>query len=330
MGSAHRSGTPVVVVNPRASRVADPARRQRVIQGVRDAVIGVTGDEPSVVVGETVEEAAAALVSAAADRARAVVVVGGDGTVRDAAARLAGTGIPLGIIPAGTANLFAGTIGIPRGIDRAVEALAGGRPADLDIGRARWGSAPADVATGEPTAEPAETSGERVFVVAAGVGFDAQLMDATTGEHKQRYGRYGYFVAGVPMLRRLHGFDCVLRLGEERLEVRAIQVLAANGGEIIPGVLRPRRRINPRDGLLDVIVVLGDGLLDGALGALEAVARRDLGRSRSGRSIRARVRAVRIETAVHAPVEVDGDVVGHGWLEAEAIPRGIRVVVPRR
>ncbi len=307
-------GPPVVVVNPHASRVADSGRREPVIQGIRDAVIQTAGMEPRVIVSDSVEEADAALDQAAAERARAVVVVGGDGTARDAATRLANTGIPLGIVPAGTANLFAATIGIPLGIDDAVAALSRGQPTDFDLGRARWGG----------------RAGERIFVVAAGMGFDAHLMEATTRKHKQRFGRYGYFLAGAPMLVRLHGFDCVVELGEERLEGRAIQVLAANGGEIIPGLLRPRRRINPRDGLLDVILVLGHGLPDGVLGGLEAIARRDLGRSRSGRSLRARVSRVRIVAAADVPVEVDGDVVGSGWLEAEIIPRGIRVVVPGR
>jgi diacylglycerol kinase (ATP) len=331
-----RSGDPVVVVNPRASRVAREEQRRDVIRRIRDAVVGATGRPPRIVVGEDVAEADAAFVEAATEQARLVVVVGGDGTARDAAARLTRTGIPLAIVPAGTANLFAASIGIPLRIEGAIGAVSDGVPADLDLGRARWGTAPEG--EGEPTSSDAAVSGgpagqangERIFVVAAGVGFDAELMDATTSELKQRYGRYGYFVAGMPALRHVSGFDCSLELGEERLQVRAIQVLAANCGEIIPGLLRPRRRINPRDGLLDVVVVLGHGLVDGTIGALEAIGRRDLGRSRSGRSIRARVRSVRVEAVRPIPVEVDGDVVGHRWLEADAIPQGIRVIVPRR
>lgn len=317
-------GDPLLVANPRASRLQDADRRDRVLDDVRRAVEAATGRAPRIVVGEDLTVAEAALDEAAADGATMVAVIGGDGTVRDAATRLTGTGIPLAIVPAGTANLFAATAGVPMRIAHAIDLIADGRTADLDLGRVRWGALDEEGNVIGPDRLP----GERIFVVAAGMGFDAALMAATTGAHKRRFGRYGYFVAGLGQLRRLRGFDCVVRLDGEPHELRALQVLAANGGELIPGIVRPRRRINPHDGLLDVFVVLGDGLVAGTAGALEAIGRRDLGRSRSGRSLRARVRTVRVDASSPQPVEVDGDAVGQGWFEAEALARSIRVIVP--
>src|SRR6185436_11194464 len=96
-----------------------------------------TGRTP-VVADSTAEIASRAL--ADARTAELVVVAGGDGTIRDAAERLIGSGVPMAIVPAGTGNVFAAALGVPRGTAGAVELIATGRPAPVDVGLATWGS----------------------------------------------------------------------------------------------------------------------------------------------------------------------------------------------
>ena len=76
----------------------------------------------------------AAAVRDAKDRFGAIVITGGDGSVSTAAGILAGTGTALGVIPAGTLNHFARDLGVPVELDAAVEALAGGTVARVDVG----------------------------------------------------------------------------------------------------------------------------------------------------------------------------------------------------
>lgn len=309
---------PLVVVNPMASRLVEARRREQLLGVVADACAEKTGRGPEILVATSAEEMRRAVEAALAPARPLIAVVGGDGTVRDVAVVVAGHDVPLAIVPAGTANIFAATVGIPRGAERAARAIADGRPRHVDLGLARWGTA--DGGAHE----------ERVFVVAAGMGFDALLMASTAPGSKRRLGRYAYFLAGARMLGRVSGAPVRLTVDGEVVETRAIQVLVANGGELIPGLLRPALPIDPDDGLLDVIVVEGHGLLDGVRGGLEAILRRGIGSSSSGRSRRLRGGTVRVEGPPDEPIEVDGDVVGVGWVEAVCRPRAIRVLVPRR
>jgi diacylglycerol kinase family enzyme len=105
------AGQPLILVNPRASGMVDPARRDRVVRAVVDAVERRTG-RPATIESGSLMAAGKAL--AAAVDAPLVVAIGGDGTVREAAADLVARGrdTPLAIVPAGTGNVLAGALGI--------------------------------------------------------------------------------------------------------------------------------------------------------------------------------------------------------------------------
>ena len=106
-----RSAAPLVVANPMASGLADPDRRRRIVASIVSAVEQRTGRTP-IIADSTPEIASGALADARS--ADLVVVAGGDGTVRDAAERLVDSGVPMAIVPAGTANVFAAALGVPR------------------------------------------------------------------------------------------------------------------------------------------------------------------------------------------------------------------------
>src|SRR2546426_39543 len=98
---------------------------------------------------------------------------GGDGTAMQVAAGLAGTGIALGLIPGGTGNVLAGNLRLPRTTARAARALLTARPHPIDLG----------------VVERAD--GPHYFPVAAGTGFDAQLMADTRLQSERRRTRVG-------------------------------------------------------------------------------------------------------------------------------------------
>lgn len=238
-----------------------------------------------------------------------VVVVGGDGAVGQVATRLAGTGVPLGVVPAGTGNLLAGNLGIPTDRSAAIRTILDGRVRPLDLG---WVDVDAK---------------RRAFTIACGIGFDADVMDATSRRQKLRWGQLAYVANAVAHASGLRNVPHVLTLDGRRTELEAAQVFVANLGRMLP-LLEPRPPVAPDDGLLDVIVVMASGPLPALLAGWEAMRQDGLGRSDGGHIFRARAREVRIETAPVRLVEIDGSVVGSTPVEASVRPGDLSIMVP--
>ena len=202
------------------------------------------------------------------------MVAGGDGTIRDAAERLVGSGVPMAIVPAGTANVFAAALGVPRRIKGAIELIATGRPMPVDVGQATWGPM-TDRGPGEPT-------GSRAFVVACGLGFDARVMAGATPELKRQLGFGAYVVSAARQAARLRPVDFRIEADGVVHEFRGLIVLLANCGQIVPRLVGPRRPIDPTDGFLEVIVIRASGRTGGLVGLAEVlVARRGPARATS-------------------------------------------------
>jgi diacylglycerol kinase family enzyme len=310
-----------LIVSPLASRIRAEAARHRITGEVAAAMMdrGVTEIEVREV-GQPVaiREASAAAVAAGS---ALVVLAGGDGTVRDAVGPLSGTGIPIGIVPCGTGNLYATAVGIPRDLDHAIAAIRNGSPLPHDVGEVRLVP---PVVNGEPAGEPVETS----FVVACGTGFDARLIEATSREAKRRYGVAAYFIAASRLLGHLEPQPTVLTVDGVRSELESVVVLVANCGEAIPGRLRPRLPIDPDDGLLHVFVLPKGGILGGVVGAMELMLAEAAGVSPTGAAMRLTGTEVRVEVTPAGPTQVDGDVFGTATLDARLRPGGLSVIRP--
>lgn len=119
-----------------------------------------------------------------------VLASGGDGTITACVGGVAGTGIPLGVLPCGTGNLLARNLGLPSSLDEALAVALTGTDRRLDVG----------TANGQP------------FVVMAGVGFDAQLLAGASEQLKKRVGSVAYVLSALPHLRE-RPVRVVLRAG---------------------------------------------------------------------------------------------------------------------
>ena len=239
-----------------------------------------------------------------------VVAVGGDGAVLEAASALAETKVALGIIPTGTGNLLAGNLKIPNGPAAAVRVLLTGRRRRIDVGRVTINGEHHD------------------FTVACGVGFDAEVMDATGTVQKLRWGRLAYLANAIAQTGSIRNVTHEITLDGVQSTMEAAQVFIANFGRMLP-MVAPRRRVRPDDGLLDVIVIRASGPVPGLLAGWEALLQTELGESSGGRVFRAQAREVRIETEPSRLVETDGSVVGKTPLVASILPGALIVMVPR-
>ena len=122
------------------------------------------------------------------DGADVVIAVGGDGTVRTVASAVSGTGHALGIIPIGTGNLFARNMGIPvDDIDAALTVATSHGSRLVDVGRLTL-------------LDDETTDHGHAFLIIAGIGCDALMIDDTDPELKKNISWLAYFVSGVKNL----------------------------------------------------------------------------------------------------------------------------------
>jgi diacylglycerol kinase (ATP) len=310
-----------LIVSPLASRIRDDAARGRITAAARAAVRDRGAIQLDVVEAGDPAGIRLACETAVLAGSGLVVLIGGDGTVRDAAGPLVGSGVDVGIVPCGTGNLYATAVGIPRDPDHAVELLRTGVPAPFDAGVVR-------LVPPSSAGAPGAASTTRPFVVACGTGFDARLIEATTRDAKRRYGVAAYFLAASRLLGHLAPQPTVIEVDGVRRELESIVVLIANCGEAIPGRLRPRLPMRPDDGLLHVFVLPRGGVLGGIRGALELMTADATGASASGAGLRLAGTTVRVEVTPAGPTQVDGDVFAPGAIEASLDAGGLSIIVP--
>jgi diacylglycerol kinase (ATP) len=227
------AGPVALLANPAAGR----GRYGGVLPAVLDRLAGSGRDVRPVVAGSAAEARAGAA-RAIADGAAALVAVGGDGTVHLALQAVAGRGVPLGIVPAGTGNDFAASVGLPgtplAAADAVAAALATGRRRVLDLARLT-------------TADGAVTW----FGAVLAAGFDAVVNERANRMAFPR-GARRYDVAIVAELLRLRPLRYRLVVDGEPCEVAAVLLAVANTPSY-GGGMRICPAADPTDGLLDLV-----------------------------------------------------------------------------
>lgn len=311
-----------VRITPTAMRAAHPAAPQRrcavivnptkvpdwaVFRGQVDGAASENGWTP-IWLETRVNDPGHAAAREAVDRgAELVLVAGGDGTVRAVCAELAGSGIPVAVIPAGTGNLLARNLSIPLDLPAAIDVAFEGRPILLDLVEIRADD------------NPVEHS-----AVMAGMGLDAIIMDETRPELKRVVGAGAYLMAGLTALNR-PPFEAVVMVDDgEPHQALAGMIVVANVGSIQGNIqLFPQAKCD--DGTLDVLVVSPNRPIDWGIIASHLVR----GSDEDDRIARDRGARIVVETTHPVPYQVDGDTAGEcSRLEAAVIPRAVSVMVP--
>lgn len=236
--------------------------------------------------------------------AELVVAWGGDGMVQRCLDVLAGTGVPLAIVPAGTANLFASNLDVPQDVREAVAVGLHGNDRELDVGR---------------------VNGER-FGVMAGTGLDAKMIQAADGGLKDRFGRAAYVWTAVKEVRS-DPFKARIEVnGDLWYKGNASCILLGNVGSLFAGV-DVFENADPDDGFLELGVSNAEGLGDWA----RTMAHTVVGRPTASPFVQAtKAKKVVIELDRKVPYEIDGgERGGVRRLKAKVEPRALIVRVSR-
>lgn len=289
-------GPVLIIVNP-ASRRGASQRQAAVGEFARH---GVTC--------EWVETAAAGhAAQIAMERAsdfEAVFTLGGDGTAMEVVGALAGSAQRVGILPGGTGNLIARTLGIPLDVRPAVTSLIMGAEAHIDLGLLADG---------------------RRFAFAAGIGVDAEMIANTPHRWKRRLGVVAYVLtAGRSVLRR-DTFRVSATVDGRLHQRQASSVMVANFGTVLDRLITLGPNIREDDGLLDLCIFSPANAWQ-AVSTIWRLTRRDF--RPTSYLLWVQGKEFRIETDPPRVAQADGELLGMVPLAVRVEPRAARLLVP--
>ncbi len=287
----------LLIHNPRSGQ---RDRRQDVAAAV--ARLSAAGWQVDMVVSDTASELQQAARAAVASGAETVIAAGGDGTLNLAIQALAHQPTVLGVLPIGTTNVWAREVGIPLDVRRATELLLSGEVARADLGMANG----------------------RYFLFVAGVGFDASVTRNIDPKTKARLGMLAYVIAAGVEALKLRGIEATIAADGLVSRERVLMVVASNT-RLYGGVLTIAPQAFADDGLLDVWVFRGRGLMAATVHAANVLLGRHA-RDPGARFYRCSTLSISARTCL--PVQLDGDYVGTTPVTLQVAPGALRVLVP--
>ncbi|MFT4177560.1 MAG: diacylglycerol kinase family lipid kinase [Luteolibacter sp.] len=233
---------------------------------------------------------------------KVVIAAGGDGTLNAVVNGLAGSRTALGVLPAGTMNVFARELGIPFGsLQKAFEVIRQGNVREIDLFEGN----------GAP------------FIQMAGVGFDAMVIEETTWESKKILGPLAYLLAAVKVLGESPPKMEILCSNGLREE--GVAVLAGNGS-LYGGQFRLFRKADNCDSKIDILVFKEAGYRL-VLDSLRGLALGGMDLSESTSYLQAESFTVKADREV--PMEVDGELIGRfREVKFAESPHRLRVLAP--
>jgi diacylglycerol kinase (ATP) len=231
-----------------------------------------------------------------------VILAGGDGTMNSAVDALVECKLPLAILPTGTANDLARTLGIPTDLEQAAAVIGGGRRHRIDLGCVNG----------------------KYFFNAASIGLSAEVTRHHTKERKRRFWVFAYVLSLRDAWRHTRPFRARLRCDGRPLRLRAIQITVGNGRHY-GGGMTVSEDAAIDDGWLDVYC-LRPGSFWSLLALFPALR---LGRLRHRESVRVlRGRAIEVRTRRTLPVNTDGDLTTYTPADFRVVRGALEVVVP--
>ena len=229
---------------------------------------------------------------------RTVVAAGGDGTINEVVNGLAGSDVALGILPVGTMNVFAAELGLPNQLPKAWAIIQAGHTRRIDLVRAN----------------------EQYFVQLAGVGLDAQVVQATSRNFKKNFGPLSYVISAAQIAARTPP-KLIVEHDDQRLEGSFVLI---GNGRYYGGPVAFFKDARIDDGKLDVLIFKNLGYLDIAryIGTILMGSHTDLADVEYFQTKR-----VTVSSKDEVPVEVDGEVVTKLPVTFRISSRKLKVIV---
>jgi YegS/Rv2252/BmrU family lipid kinase len=285
-----------LLVNPAARGVAKRLDPDRTVRYLRKHGLDVNFETP-----ESPAEMTRAALASAERGDNLAFVAGGDGSMRDAAAGLAGSPTALAPLPAGTVNVFAREAGLPRGLRAAIDAHLSGRVVRVDLGRA----------------------GDRPFLLMASAGWDARIVRDVSVGLKRRIGDVAYVVRAAFELPRLRPIPAQWEVDGEHKQGSLALVVISNT-RLYGGRVKFTPLALADDGRLDVVALCPGGPFD----VVRMSARLLAGRVAEDRSaIAGRAHEVVLLTA-GIPLQLDGDYAGESPARFTVDSHALAVSIP--
>lgn len=251
-----------------------------------------------------------------------VASYGGDGTVAEVASGLIGSDVPLAILPGGTANVMSVELGIPRDLAGACELFCadGCETRTVDMGQI----------------------GDGYFLLRAGVGFEAAMVQQADRESKDGLGVMAYLLSALDNLRNPPIAKYRLTLDGQTVESEGLTCIVANSGNLgrpgmnlVPGV-------DVSDGMLDVIIVRQADVRSllavtanvAGLGEAAPVARGDNPQEALQETKKDlqhwQAKEIRVESDPVQPVQSDGEMINDTPLVCKIVPAAVKILTPAR
>jgi diacylglycerol kinase (ATP) len=234
----------------------------------------------------------------------AVIAAGGDGTVNEVVNGLIGTATALGTLPLGTVNIWAREMGLSMDMLKAAESMSKAELTQIDVGIA----------------------GNRYFLLMAGIGFDAAVTATVSSVEKKRLGAIAYVKQAIQLAWNFRGVSPKLRIDGKRVRGKILMVIIGNS-QLYGGVVKFTAHATIDDGLLDICVIKGQGMLS-APRRLISIFARHYNRDPLVQYFQARQIEIRGKRGKVLPVQVDGDYLGKTPMNFRVVPNSLWIMVP--
>ncbi len=236
-----------------------------------------------------------------------IIASGGDGTVSAIAGTTINTGIPLGVIPRGTANAFAVALGLPTDLKGACETIAAGNTRMVD----------------------AASCNDIPMILLAGVGFEAGMVDKANRELKNQLGTLAYVLSGAQQIFDQQLFKAEIEIDGEVLDVQAKAVTVANAAPPTSVMAQGFGEVIPNDGLLEVTILIPKTFLQ-VVDTFATLVTSTLIKSQFEQENLMCLRTTRLKVTTDPPQKlvVDGEMFETNPIEFGCIPNGLTVFSP--
>jgi YegS/Rv2252/BmrU family lipid kinase len=283
-----------VIANPAARR----ASKKKIDRAV--SLLKAEGFEVNVLFTEKGGDAEVYARQLVSENPHFVLAAGGDGTFNEVINGLAGTDVPMAILPLGTTNVLAKELSIPEDVEEAINRALRGKPQKVSLGKITF------------------SQGVRYFCLMAGIGYDGQTVNNVNKRIKKYSGKGAYILSGVKTL--LSWKPELLTIDIDGKRYHGYSLIVSNSSKYA-GNFRVAPDASLKEPLLHVFLMHGNKRLD--------IVKYTLG-ILSGRHLKLKnityIKAKDIEVKGTAHVQVDGDYLGKTPASLTVVPDAVKLI----